>query len=224
MTLKTVRILRSCDSVYYIHGDWRKVRRSLENICGGIKFFDSPAFQRMSDAGRTALAGEKICKELKKGNRVVYLTYGNPALLSDGLNMLEYCKKKGYKGDIVPAPSSVDGILALMADERELFSNGFHVCHAEVFAGRPEVFSAHAACIALGADNLVSGGGFSRFCDIIEARYPGRRFIYLVRCGDGSDKDIVIRLKGGELRGAKKKITHMMSIILPGTASAGRRK
>ncbi|MDO8805597.1 MAG: SAM-dependent methyltransferase [Elusimicrobiota bacterium] len=222
MTLQTLKALRSCDAVYYMHGDWRAVRELLRPLALKLKCFEDEKFYALPNSERVETAGREICGELEKGKTIGYVTYGNPMLLSDGSSILGYCREKGHRGLVITAPSSIDSILGLMTDQYEIFSRGFHVYHAEMIIGRPESLTTAATVIALCVDDCIARKTFAGFCAQVEAAYPANHRIYAVRCEDGASGNAVLTTTAGGLRKMESRISYMMSLVLPCIEPAAR--
>jgi len=215
MTLQTLKTLRACDAVYYIHGDWRAARALLSPLALKLRFFEDEKFYALPNGERIEAAGREICRKLEKGATVGYLTYGNPMLLSDGSSILSYCEEKGHKGLALTAPSSVDSILSLMTEQYEIFSRGFHVYHAEMILGQPASLTTAATVIALCVDDCIARKTFAGFCARVEAVYPPGHLLYAVRCEDGASRGELLTIPAGELRKMEGRISYMMSLVLP---------
>lgn len=222
MTLQTLKTLRACDAVYYIHGDWRAARELLKPLTLKLRFFEDEKFYALPNDERIEAAGREICRELDKGRTVGYITYGNPMLLSDGSSILSYCEEKGHKGLAITAPSSIDSILSLMTEQYEIFSSGFHVYHAEMIIGQPASLTTAATVIALCVDDCIARKTFSGFCARVEAVYPPGHLIYAVKCGDGASRSELLTMTAGDLRKLEGKISYMMSLVLPCIAPRAR--
>lgn len=222
MTLRTLQALKSCDAVYYMHGDWRAVRALLKPLALKLKYFEDEKFYALPNSERIEAAGKEICGELGKGRTVGYVTYGNPMLLSDGSSILGYCREKGHKAQVITAPSSIDSILSLMTEQYEIFSRGFHVYHAEMIIAQPDSLTTAATVIALCVDDCIARKSYAAFCARVVAAYPADHRVYAVRCADGGSGNSLLTTTVGELRKMENKISYMMSLVLPCLTPAAR--
>lgn len=221
VTLHTIATLKNCDVMFYIHGDWPHMAPFFKEFCRDIRTFSGRPFETMTDEARVEFVGKLVCRELRLGLRVVYMTYGHPLIFSDGYNMAEYCRLQGYGCRVIAAPSSIDSILAAMDNRLDLLSHGFSVCSASrIIKDRSFHLRSDAPLIVLGLDALVKNEGFDMFCDLIEATYPKGHPIHCVKCRDGSSEKIYLSSNVQRLRGLKNKIVHMMSLVLPAAPAA----
>jgi len=113
ITLRTREILKSCDAVYCINGDWRKIAGFVKGLCPKFRYYDTKDFYALDNKKRIQMAGKDICAELDKGARIAYLTYGNPMLFSEGSLLLRYCGARGHKGVVITAPPPSTAFSAL---------------------------------------------------------------------------------------------------------------
>ncbi|MCX5785096.1 MAG: SAM-dependent methyltransferase [Elusimicrobia bacterium] len=218
MTLGTVRVLRSCDVVFYIHKDRERVTKTLKLVSPGLRIayadyesIPQPALWRLIEA------------ELKKGRRVAYLAYGNPLLFSEGGILVDYCRRHGYAFSVVPALSSADNILGVLEEHgKRLLDKGFSVCKAEELRARPGLLPPAGLLIIFCASEALKKYGKELFAPI-ERCYPADHPVYLVRVRSAGliGKTSFRSLKVKDLRAAAGLIEHRMSIILP-ALPAGR--
>jgi len=202
VTLATIEALKSCDVAFYIHGDGAIVKAFLEPFCPDVRLFSSkrPA---AAHKAKPRLLAEAVCAELKRGRRVAYVTYGHPSLFSDAGNVAFLCRGRGYACRVLPALSSVDGVIAALHAREDfgILGRGFLACLADQALewdepGRPDV-----AWVLLGVDRLVERGRFASLCERIQGWYPPEHRAWAVKCADGRGQSILTAGTVAGLRG-----------------------
>jgi hypothetical protein len=214
-SIRTIQTLKSCDVIFYIHGDGSKLKDFFGAFCGDVRTYEASVFEGMSDRQKISFVAEEVCRELKRGRSVGYATYGHPMLFSDGFNMAEECRSRGYVGRVVPAVSSIDCIMAVMAEQANLFRFGYQICLGDYLLDSADDSTARTL-VLLGLDRIVKTGRFREFCDRLQARYPAEHPVFGIRCGDGSEPDVVLIGRVDKLLGWSDQVVHMMSFVLPG--------
>ncbi|OGS12158.1 MAG: hypothetical protein A2234_11095 [Elusimicrobia bacterium RIFOXYA2_FULL_58_8] len=219
MTTRTMRVLKSCDAVYHTSGDWRAIGLALKSLGPKLRCYDTADFYAKNNEQRAGIAGREICAALDKGARIAYLTSGNPMLFSDGSVLMRYCAARGHKSVVVTAPSSIDSILGVMAGKIGIFLQGFQVVQMGTLIEKRQALAPATTCMVMCVDKATSRNDFKRFCALVEGKYPDSHRIYAVKCGNGGGGDVLLAAKVSEMRGLENKISHMMSVVLPGINS-----
>jgi precorrin-2 methylase len=219
-SIRTIQILKSCDVIFYLHGDGPKLREFFGAFCADVRTYDGSAFEGMSDSRKISFVGKQVCAELKRGRSVAYATYGHPMLFSDAENMATECRSRGYRGRFIPAVSSLDSISAILADQGDLFRYGYQVCLSDQALDPAGSIRPNGTLVLLGLDRIVKTGRFKEFCARLRAEYPADHAVYGVRCGSGEERDVVMKGRVGRLFDWNDQVVHMMSLILPGPRRA----
>jgi hypothetical protein len=215
-SIRTIQTLKSCDVIFYIHGDGNKMKEFFGAFCSDVRTYDGSVFDGMSDREKISFVSEEVCRELKRGRSVGYVTYGHPMLFSDGYNMANDCRARGYVGRVVPALSSVDCIMAVMAEHANLFNSGYQLCLGDALLDPTDYILTTRTLVLLGLDRIVKTGRFREFCDRLKAHYPPAHAVYGVRCGDGAEPDVLLTGRVDRLFDWNDEVVHMMSFVLPG--------
>jgi hypothetical protein len=215
-SIRTIQILKNCDVVFYIHTDGSNLREFFGAFCSDVRTFDGSEFAGLSDFERIAFVGKQICRELKRGRTVAYVTYGHPLLFSDGHNMADECRSRGYVGRVIPALSSLDCIMAVLAEHGNLFSGGYQLCLADALLDSTDSVQPTRTLVLLGLDRIVKTGRFKEFCDRMSEQYPPAHVVHGIRCGDGTEPDVLLTGRVGRLFRWNDQVVHMMSLVLPG--------
>ncbi|NNN04452.1 MAG: hypothetical protein HKL90_00990 [Elusimicrobia bacterium] len=223
VTLGTIQALKDSEILFYMHGDGERLLPFLRTFCVDVRLFHGAKFESLGNEEKIKSVARDICVELKKGKKVTYVTYGHPAVFSDGLHVLNYCRKNGYECRVLPGVSAVDHILVEASDLMGVLSNGFLVCNADETVNNPKVLAPEMPVILFGVDTIVSRGRFGEFCGRIEASYPAEQPIYAIKCRDSYGEPVRLVGRVLDLRGWESRIIHMMSIILPGVPRWERR-
>ena len=215
-SIRTIQVLKSCDVIFYIHGDGNKLKDFFGAFCSDVRTYDGSAFKGMGDKARISFVGGAVCRELKRGRAVAYVTYGHPMLFSDGFNMANDCRSRGYVGKVIPAVSSLDAIMAVLAAEINLFRRGYQVCLGDDVLKPRDFVLSNGTVVLLGLDRIAGAGRFKSFCERLKERYPPEHVVYGVRCGTGEEGDVLLTGRVDQLFGWSDQIVHMMSLVLPG--------
>ncbi len=224
-SLRTIQLLKTCDVIFYIHGDGVKLKPFFDAFCSDVRVYEGSAFAGVPDSKKIERIGAEVCAELERGRRVAYVTYGHPVLFSDGFNMAEYCRKQGVAGRFVSASSSVDAIVSILTERADLamFNDGYQVGLADHILASREFHRPPGALILFGLDRIVRQGELARLCEKLLTRFAADHPVYGVRCGDGEEADVVESGVLGEVRGWGERVVHMMSLVLPNREDSGAR-
>lgn len=220
VSIRTIQTLKGCDVLFYIHGDGGKLKDFFAAFCADVRTYDGSAFAGMSDSQKIAAVGRQVCRELRRGRSVGYVTYGHPMLFSDADNMAEYCRARDYVGRVIPSSSSLDSIMAVLSEQGNLFTNGYQVCLGDQVLEPAGFRPPSGTLVLLGLDRVVRTGRFKEFCEKLSKHYPPEHLVYGVRCGSGEDGEVIMKVRIDRLSGWNDQVVHMMSFVLRGVSPA----
>ncbi|OGS11935.1 MAG: hypothetical protein A2285_10065 [Elusimicrobia bacterium RIFOXYA12_FULL_57_11] len=213
ITRETVRALRGCDMVFYIHTDTKLLAGNLRLVCPGLRIV-------FVDCRLPQIALWKLIKkELDKGKRAGYITYGHPLVFSEGEQLIERCRREGYKFRILPAISAVNGILAVLAEQGKLkCGRGFCSLRPKDLLEPGRAWPAsHLLIIFCAAEELKEYG--HKLWTAIERHYPPGHPVHLVRLAGCEDAQLFHTLKVKALRAQSGRVGHRISLVLPALKS-----
>lgn len=213
-TLGTVQALKESDAAFYIHLDGELMEPFLRTFCSDVRLCREPKFDAPTIERKIELVAADVCAELEKGRRVAYVTYGHPLTFSDGFNVAKICKAAGHDCRVLPAPSSVDSIIASVGELNGPFSNSYVVLSADAALAKPQALTLQLPVVIMGVDAAASRGLYGRLCGLIESGYPSGAQAYGVRCRDGHNEPVLLRGHVADVRRWEKKIVHMMSLVV----------
>lgn len=215
ITLGAVKALRRCDSLVYIHKDRARLQALLDEYL-------RPGARTLFPGGGRGSAWRAVSGELARGRRVVYLTYGHPAIFSEGRELEQACRAAGYRVSVLPGVSSADSLLAALPslgipDDGQ----GFCVTSAAAFAAGGQPAPAVPLLLFCLEDPLRYGGN-ALFKALLSAYPPGHK-AYLLRSADVMGPLHMARLRLADLKDNPGLAGHRMTLLIPPCAGKAAR-
>ena len=215
MTVGSVKALARCRSVFYVHSDHARVARELKELDSRIKL--RPIFRGGPVDIHELWAAVK--KDLAAGHATGYLTYGNPMLRGEGLELSERCLAENFPVSVFPGVSSIDAILSAPGILAQAMSRGFTLAlAADIASGRIKP-DPRSTLVIMGAAEELNAREFAAMHRVLLERLgPGRR-VFCVRMDDAQNKGELSACSVACLPASIKRLPHKSTLLLPYFAS-----
>jgi len=211
LTVGAVKALAGCSAVFYVHRDYARVALELKQLDSRIKLV--PIFKGgRVDIGRLWGA---IKKNLAAGRPTAYLTYGNPMLRGEGLELSERCRAGAFEVSVLPGVSSIDVMHAAPGLLSQALGRGYTLATAEDVATGRVVPHPRSTLVLMSAAEELDAGKFAALCKRLLGIFSPERSLFCVRMADPENKSDITSWSLSDLPGLKKNIPHRATLVLP---------
>ncbi|MBI3288382.1 MAG: hypothetical protein HYZ74_02550 [Elusimicrobia bacterium] len=214
LSLRTLQVLASCDSIIYGHGDIKQTRGILDRFCPGVPVRELNHSPARGSGDSISAACALLEAEIRQGKKVAYLTHGHPLLFSEAQDVLDYCRRRGYTTTVVPALSSVDALLEAAARLDPAFlRRGFSVHHATPLSEGRATFNPRVAAFVLDIWDTLATDRFHKFCRALVESYPATHAVHLLHSTSGGG-EVVSTLEVRRFSSARDMIAEEHSLVI----------